>query len=267
MNNHAGTLLTAAIGVMALAAIGFGAPASGGPSGAGVSAETDGRGDGAPSDTVELVSTTQVTPETDGIMTTSEGNQSVESDASGEATAERPDRARATFAGGCFWCMEPPYDELEGVLSTTSGYAGGHVEDPSYEEVSSGGTGHREVMQVVYDPSVVSYTRLLEVFWHNVDPTDDGGQFCDRGFQYTTAIYYHNEEQRELAAASKDRLRESGILPGEVVTPIEPLDAFYPAEDYHQDYYQERSLRYKFYRWNCGRDERLEELWGEAAGR
>jgi peptide-methionine (S)-S-oxide reductase len=244
MQGRAGTLVAAAVGVVALAAMALTAP-SGAPD-----ADRGGSADaaGVRADTVDLVPTTEVTPETDGIVTT-----------------ERSERARATFAGGCFWCMEPPYDELEGVVSTTSGYAGGHVENPSYEEVSSGGTGHREAMQVVYDPSVVSYAKLLEVFWHNVDPTDDGGQFCDRGYQYTTAIFYHNEEQRELAEASKERLVESGALSGEIVTPVEPLNAFYAAEDYHQDYYREHSLRYKFYRWNCGRDERLRELWGESA--
>jgi len=252
---RAGTFVAAAAGIAVMGALVLTAPDGDGTA-------TDPAVAGA-TDTIELVQTTRVTGETDGVVETTDDRRT---EATGEATADRPQRAKATFAGGCFWCMEPPYDELEGVHSTTSGYAGGHVEDPSYEEVSSGGTGHREAMQVVYDPSVVSYTKLLEVFWHNVDPTDDGGQFCDRGFQYTTAIFYHDEEQERLAEASKRRLQESGALDGAVVTPIEPLDAFYPAEDYHQDYYREHSLRYKFYRWNCGRDERLQELWGDAAG-
>jgi len=253
-SGRAGTLVAAAVGIAALGVLAVTATDGTDP---GPAPASDGR-----ADTVELVPTTEVTGETDGIVETTGESQA---EGSGEATADRPQRAKATFAGGCFWCMEPPYDDLEGVHSTTSGYAGGHVEDPSYEEVSSGGTGHREAMQVVYDPSVVSYTKLLEVFWHNVDPTDDGGQFCDRGFQYTTAIFYHNDEQKRLAEDSKRRLQESGVL-DEVVTPVERLNAFYPAEDYHQDYYREHSLRYKFYRWNCGRDERLQELWGDAAG-
>lgn len=173
---------------------------------------------------------------------------------------------RATFAGGCFWCMEPPYDRLDGVVSTTSGYAGGDVEDPSYEAVASGRTGHRESMQVVYDPDRVSYEELLEVFWRNVDPTDAGGQFCDRGHQYTTAIYYHDAEQRELAEASKRRLQESGRFEEPIVTPVESLEAFWPAEEYHQDFYREHPVRYKVYRFNCGRDRALNELWGEEAG-
>ncbi len=176
----------------------------------------------------------------------------------------QPDTAVATFAGGCFWCMEPPYDELEGVTATISGYIGGSVADPSYEQVSSGGTGHAEAVQVEYHPDQVSYETLLEVFWRNIDPLDAGGQFCDRGSQYRSAIFYHNEEQKRLAEASRARLNDEAGLPGPIVTGIvsaDPAD-FYVAEDYHQNYYQEHSVRYKFYRWNCGRDERLEEIWG-----
>jgi peptide-methionine (S)-S-oxide reductase len=173
------------------------------------------------------------------------------------------DEAKATFAGGCFWCMEPPYDELDGVISTISGYSGGHVEDPTYQEVVSGTTGHLEVMQVTYDPSVVSYEELLDVFWVNIDPVDGGGQFCDRGQQYTTAIFYHNEEQRRLAEESREEIAESqdfGMR--RIQTDIRPLEEFYRAEEYHQDYYRKNPLRYKLYRTSCGRDRRLEELWG-----
>jgi len=171
---------------------------------------------------------------------------------------------RATFAGGCFWCMEAPFDELEGVASTTSGYTGGRVEDPTYEQVSAGGTGHAEAVQVLYDPERVSYEELLRVFWRNVDPTDDGGQFCDRGNQYRTGIFFHSEEQRRLAEASKRELE--GRFERPVVTPIEAAGAFYAAEEYHQDFYDKSPIRYKVYRTGCGRDRRLEELWGDEAG-
>jgi len=170
--------------------------------------------------------------------------------------------AIATFAGGCFWCMEPPFDGLDGVKSTISGYTGGMTVAPTYEEVSSGSTGHRESIEIHYDPSVVSYRELLDVFWHNIDPLDAGGQFCDRGMQYTTAIFYHGEEQRALAEESKRALEASGKLPGPIVTQIIPAGPFYPAEEYHQNYYQRNPLRYKFYRFSCGRDARLDELWG-----
>jgi peptide-methionine (S)-S-oxide reductase len=171
--------------------------------------------------------------------------------------------AEATFAGGCFWCMEPPFDKLDGVVSTTSGYTGGHVKNPSYEQVSAGGTGHAEAVQVVYDPAKVSYQKLLDVFWHNVDPLDATGQFCDKGSQYRSIIFYHNDEQRRLAEASKAALEASGRFGQPVVTEIVPATAFYPAEDYHQDYYQKNPIRYRFYRYGCGRDKRLEALWGE----
>lgn len=181
---------------------------------------------------------------------------------SSETDESRDDTAAAVFAGGCFWCMEPPYDELDGVISTTSGYAGGDVENPTYEQVSSGRTGHAEVVRVEYDPEVVGYEKLLEVFWRNVDPTDAGGQFCDRGSQYRSAIFWADEEQRRLAEESKRELAESDRFEGRIATEIEPLDTFYPAEDYHQDYYREHSLRYKFYRASCGRDRVLKRLWG-----
>ena len=170
--------------------------------------------------------------------------------------------ASAIFAGGCFWCMEHPFDKLDGVLSTTSGYAGGHLPSPTYQQVSAGGTGHAEVVQVIYDPSKISYAKLLEVFWRNVDPLDAGGQFCDRGDVYRTAIFYENEEQRQLAEQSKQNLVASGRFDKEIVTPIVPAAEFYPAEDYHQNYYMVNPLRYHFYRRSCGRDNRLEELWG-----
>ena len=172
------------------------------------------------------------------------------------------DSALATFAGGCFWCMEPPFDDLEGVLSTTSGYAGGRVKNPTYQEVSAGGTGHAEVVQVEYDPSVVSYRKLLDVFWRNIDPTSKDRQFCDRGSQYRSAIFYHDEAQRAAAEQSLAELATTKPFRDPIVTEIVALDTFYPAEDYHQDYYEKNPLRYKYYRYACGRDERLEQIWG-----
>jgi peptide-methionine (S)-S-oxide reductase len=169
--------------------------------------------------------------------------------------------ATATFAGGCFWCMEPPYDELEGVISTTSGYTGGHVVDPDYGQVTAGGTGHYEAVEIRYDPEQVDYEQLLEVFWRNIDPLDAGGQFCDRGDSYRTAIFYHDERQQRLAQASMDAL--GGRFDQPIVTEILPAEAFYKAEEYHQDYYRKNPLRYHFYRYSCGRDNRLEQLWGE----
>jgi len=169
--------------------------------------------------------------------------------------------AVATFAGGCFWCMEPPFDALDGVVSTVSGYTGGRLENPTYEQVSSGGTGHYEAIRIEFDPEKVSYRELLEVFWVNIDPTDGAGQFCDRGDQYRSAIFYHTEEQREAAHASKKKLQESGRLSKSVVTPIEAASTFYAAEDYHQDYYKKNPIRYKFYRTGCGRDRVLKKLW------
>jgi len=184
----------------------------------------------------------------------------------GAPAAPAAGTAVATFAGGCFWCMEGPFDHVPGVLSTTSGYTGGSLKNPSYEQVSSGTTGHAESVQVVYDPKKVSYAQLLEVFWHNVDPTDGGGQFCDRGNQYRTAIFVHDEEQRRLAEQSKKDLEASGRLKRPIVTQIVPAGEFYPAEEHHQDFYKKNPVRYRFYRTNCGRDQRLKELWGEAAG-
>ena len=179
-----------------------------------------------------------------------------------ERTGE-PVRATATFAGGCFWCMEPPFDELDGVVSTTSGYTGGHKANPTYEEVTAGGTGHFEAVQVVYDPAKISYERLLKVYWRNVDPTDAGGQFCDRGDSYRTAIFYHGDRQKRAAEQSKAALDRSKPFEQPIVTPIVAAAEFYPAEEYHQDYYRKNPLRYKFYRYSCGRDQRLEALWGK----
>lgn len=170
---------------------------------------------------------------------------------------------KATFAGGCFWCMEPPFDALEGVVSTTSGYAGGSEVQPTYEDVSAGRTGHREVVRVIYDPARVSFGTLLDVFWHNIDPTDSGGQFVDRGSQYRSAVFYHSPEQRRLAEASRDRLARSGRFGQPLVTEILPATAFYPAEDYHQDYYRKNPLRYRFYRSGSGRDRFLDKVWGK----
>ena len=181
--------------------------------------------------------------------------------ASTAGAAEEPKLAKATFAGGCFWCMEPPFDELEGVVSTTSGYTGGNVQNPSYEQVSYGGTGHLEAVEVAYDPAKISYEKLLEVFWRNIDPTDGKGQFCDRGEQYATAIFVHDEEQRRLAEESKRKIVDSGLLKKPITTPIRPAVAFYAAEPYHQDYYVKNPFRYKFYRSRCGRDRVLEKLW------
>jgi peptide-methionine (S)-S-oxide reductase len=171
--------------------------------------------------------------------------------------------AVATFAGGCFWCMEPPFDELDGVISTTSGYSGGHVANPTYEQVTAGRTGHAEVVRVLYDPARVGYGALLRVFWRNIDPLTPNAQFCDRGSQYRSGIFVHDEEQKRLALESKRALERSGRFDRPIVTEITAFTNFYPAEDYHQDYYLKNPRRYKFYRYSCGRDKRLAELWGE----
>jgi len=181
-------------------------------------------------------------------------------------TAEEPPAtAVATFAGGCFWCMEPVFDALDGVLSTTSGYTGGSLRDPSYEEVSTGATGHTEAIQIRYDPTRVRYEQLLDVYWRNIDPTASNRQFCDRGSQYRTAIFYHDEAQRSTAERSKAELERSGKLAVAIATEIVPAGPFYAAEDYHQDYYLKNPLRYQRYHDACGRDERLEELWGPSS--
>lgn len=167
----------------------------------------------------------------------------------------------ATFAGGCFWCMEPPFDELEGVVSVTPGYTGGTKKNPTYDEVSAGWTGHAEAIQVVFDPSLIGYPKLLEVFWHNIDPTTPNRQFCDVGKQYRPAIFYHDEMQRRQAEESKQELGRTKTFKENIMTEITPSSEFYPAEEYHQKYYRKNPIRYKFYRANCGRDQRLKELW------
>ncbi len=168
--------------------------------------------------------------------------------------------AVAIFAGGCFWSMEYPFDKLPGVISTTSGYTGGRTANPTYEQVSSGGTGYAEAVQVTYDPHVVSYETLLDVFWHNIDPLATNKQFCDEGTQYRTAIFYATPEQQALAEASKLKVHEEFDKP--VATEIVGAGRFYPAEEYHQDYYTKNPTRYKSYRVKCGRDQRLLQLWG-----
>ena len=188
------------------------------------------------------------------------------------ASATRPQAApqpgetryeKATFAGGCFWCMEPPFDELPGVMSTTSGYTGGQKKNPTYEEVSAGGTGHTESVEVVFDPAKVTYQQLLDVFWKNIDPTTPDRQFCDVGSQYRSAIFYHSDEQKRLAMASKKTIDDSGRFKQPVVTEIVPAAPFYHAEEYHQDYYKKNPIRFKYYKFGCGRAKRLEQLWGK----
>lgn len=169
----------------------------------------------------------------------------------------------AIFAGGCFWCMEPPFDKIDGVLSTTSGYTSGHKENPTYKEVSAGTTGHTEAIQIVFDPNKISYAELLEVFWKNIDPVAVDRQFCDRGTQYRSGIYYRDTAQEQAARQSLQQLEQNKPFEGEITTEIVAATKFYPAEEYHQDYYIKNPLRYKYYRYSCGRDKRLSELWGE----
>lgn len=169
----------------------------------------------------------------------------------------------ATFAGGCFWCMEAPFEKLEGVIEVVSGYTGGQKENPDYKEVSAGASGHLEAIQVSYEPSRITYSELLDVFWRQIDPSDSGGQFADRGAQYKTAIFYQNDEQRRLAEKSRQELEESGRFKKPIVTEILKAPAFYKAEEYHQDYYKKSRLKYKFYRFNSGRDQYLQRIWGD----
>lgn len=184
-----------------------------------------------------------------------------------QPVAVQPGRLeKAVFAGGCFWCMEAPFDTLPGVVSVLPGYTGGHKLNPTYKEVSAGGTGHAEAVQITFDPAKTSYDRLLAVFWHNIDPTVTDRQFCDTGNQYRSAIFYHSEEQRRAAVQAKGALERSKPFKEPVVTGIEPAGEFYPAEEYHRHYYKKNPLRYKYYRNGCGRDQRLQELWGSAAG-
>jgi peptide-methionine (S)-S-oxide reductase len=173
------------------------------------------------------------------------------------------DTARATFAGGCFWCMEPPFESLPGVVSVTSGYTGGTKADPTYEEVSGGATGHAESVEIVYDPAKITYEKLLEVFWRNIDPTVADRQFCDVGTQYRSAVFVHDGAQRQAAEASRDAVAKRLGVP--VKTEITDASRFYPAEAYHQDYAARNPLRYRYYRFGCGRDARLRELWGDEA--
>ncbi len=189
------------------------------------------------------------------------GGLSTFSLAPGSSLAE--EREIATFAGGCFWCMEAPFDKLEGVVSTVSGYTGGHLEYPSYEQVSSGKSGHTEAVQVTFDPKRISYEKLLAVYWRNTDPTVIDRQFCDRGSQYRPEIFYHNDQQRRLAEQSKLSLTATKPFQEPILTPITKVEKFYPAEAYHQNYYLRNPLRYKYYRYRCGRDARLKALWGE----
>ena len=170
---------------------------------------------------------------------------------------------KATFAGGCFWCMEPPFEKLDGVIEVISGYTGGSKENPTYEEVSAGGTGHVEAVQITYDPTKITYSDLLDVFWRQIDPTDPNGQFVDRGSQYRSVIFYHDEEQKRLADQSKEALDKSGRYDKPIVTEIVEASVFYEAEDYHQDYYKKNPIRYKYYRYNSGRDQYLKKVWGD----
>ena len=182
------------------------------------------------------------------------------------ATGADPDKSRfakATFAGGCFWCMEGPFESLDGVVSVTVGYTGGTKVNPTYEEVSAGGTGHAESVEITYDPSKISYEKLLDVFWHNIDPLTKDAQFCDHGHQYRSAIFFHDPTQKKLAEESKAALEASGRFKQPIVTEITPASTFYRAEEYHQHYHTKNPVRYRLYRFSCGRDARLRELWSD----
>jgi peptide-methionine (S)-S-oxide reductase len=179
------------------------------------------------------------------------------------AAGDGNETAYATFAGGCFWCVEADFEKVDGVLSVSSGYTGGTVANPSYKQVSAGGTGHAEAVRVVFNPEIVSYEELLDVFWHHIDPTVADRQFCDVGNQYRSAIFYHDDEQRQAAEQSKKDLGQTKPFPQPIVTEITAATAFYPAEAYHQDYYKKNPIRYSYYRNSCGRDRRVAELWGE----
>lgn len=179
------------------------------------------------------------------------------------STVDNPKFDMATFAGGCFWCMEPPFEKLDGVQSVISGFMGGTVKNPSYQQVSSGTTGHLEVVQVTFDPKKVSYNDLMQVFWRNVNPTDPGGQFVDRGEQYATAIFFHSEQQKQVAENSKNEMNKSKRFGAPIVTPIRQALAFYPAEEYHQDFYKKSLIKYKYYRFRSGRDDYIDKVWGK----
>lgn len=189
--------------------------------------------------------------------------------AAAAAAAIKPaaaERGEAIFAGGCFWCVETAFEGLPGVRAVISGYTGGNKKDPAYEEVSSGVTGHAEAVRVIFDPAQISYAKLLEIFWRNIDPLDARGQFCDKGTQYRSGIFYLDDAQKRAAEASKAAIEASKRLPGRIVTEITAASAFYPAEEYHQDFYKKKPERYSSYRTGCGRDRRLQELWGSDAG-
>jgi peptide-methionine (S)-S-oxide reductase len=174
------------------------------------------------------------------------------------------EQAKTVFAGGCFWCMEEAFEKVEGVVSVTSGYMGGGKPNPTYEEVSAGNTGHAESVEIIYDPARVSYQKLLDHFWKNVDPLTPNAQFCDHGTQYRSVIFYGNEQEKKLAEASRQAIEQSKRFTGPIVTEVVMASRFYPAEDYHQDFYKKNPVRYKFYKFNCGRAQRLEMLWGKS---
>ncbi len=182
---------------------------------------------------------------------------------SGLAKAAPADHQTAIFAGGCFWCTESDFDKIEGVVETTSGYIGGHQKNPTYKQVSAGRTGHTEAVKITFDASQVSYAELLDIFWHSIDPTTVDSQFCDHGSQYRSEIFYHDEQQKKLAEQSKVALENNKPFSGSIVTMITQATEFYPAEDYHQDFHNKNPIRYKLYRYNCGRDKRLTQLWGK----
>jgi peptide-methionine (S)-S-oxide reductase len=194
------------------------------------------------------------------------GSQAADSQSSQAEQAAQEEPAVAVFAGGCFWCVEEAFDKVDGVISTTSGYIGGRIENPTYKQVSAGGTGHAEAVRVVYDPDRVSYGKLVQTLWLNIDPLTPDAQFCDHGDQYRSAIFYTDDAQRRVAEESKRRIEASGRFNTPIATEIVPAGAFYAAEDYHQDYHNKNPTRYRFYKWNCGRAQRLEALWGDAAG-
>ncbi|MFC1602073.1 peptide-methionine (S)-S-oxide reductase MsrA [Pseudomonadota bacterium] len=182
----------------------------------------------------------------------------------GHATQQQAATETATFAGGCFWCMESDFDKVAGVIATVSGYMGGHLQNPTYEQVSAGKSGHAEVVQITFDPARIDYAGLLDIFWRNVDPTQSDRQFCDVGSQYRPGIFYHNEQQRVLAEQSKQTLDKTKSFKEPIVIEITEATVFYPAEKYHQDYHNKNPVRYKYYRYSCGRDQRLKALWGKS---
>jgi len=179
-------------------------------------------------------------------------------------TATEPKLESVVLGGGCFWCIEADYEKLDGVVDVISGYAGGHVKNPTYQQVSAGGSGHIEVVKVIYDANKINYSQILDYFWRHVDPTRDDGQFCDRGSQYRPAIFYQDEAEKKLAIASTKKTEETKPFEQTLKVELIQADTFYPAEDYHQDYYKKNPVRYNFYRFNCGRDARVEQLWGES---